>query len=190
MKTHIFRCSALTLILSASSIVAGTIKLPQNISGYLESSRLTEGEALPLLESEGKTFVEYAVVNRVQILNEFTIIATNPNQQKLLLAAMEFATPEDYLATLEKVCDLKQSNVIGDDVFEFAFRATQIGKGFLSYNSQNAKVQAVIQRAQALLPNDADFQALLTAILDGSQKETDRYYFELNEMPEPRLLAQ
>lgn len=187
---HIFKRGALIMILCASSIGANAMELPQNISSYLESKRLTEEETLPLLETDGKTFVEYVVANRVQILNNFSTVAANPNQQKLLLAAMEFATPANYLATLDKVCDLKQSSVIGNDVFDFAFRATPIGKGFLSYNYQNAQVQAVIQRAQALLPNNAEFQAFLTTVLDGSQKVTDQRYFELNEVPEPQLLSQ
>jgi hypothetical protein len=190
MKTLIFRRIAFIMISCASSIEANAMELPQNISSYLESKKLTEDETLPLLETEGKAFVEYAVANRVQILNNFSTVATNPNQQKLLLAAMEFAVPLDYLATLNKVCDFKQSGTIGSDVFEFAFRATPIGKGFLSYNYQNVQVQAVIQRAQTLLPNDAEFQAFLTAILNGSQKVTDRRYFELNEVPEPQLLSQ
>jgi len=164
------------------------MELPQNISSYLESKRLTEEESLPLLETEGKTFVEYVVVNRVQILNNFPTVTANPDQQKLLLAAMEFATVTDYLATLDKVCDLKQSGGIENDVFEFAFRATPIGKGYLSYNYQNAQVQAVIQRAQALLPNNSEFQAFLTAVLNGTQKVTDQRYFELNEVPEPSIL--
>jgi CO dehydrogenase/acetyl-CoA synthase gamma subunit (corrinoid Fe-S protein) len=193
MKTPRFlHCVAIIIIANAHVCFtkANAMELPQNILNYLQSESLMEDNILPFLETSGKVFVEYVVTNRVQVLNNFSTVAANPNQQKLLLAAMEFATPADYLATLDKVCDLKQSNVIGNDVFEFAFSATPIGKGFLSYNYQNAQVQAVIQRAQALLPNNAAFQAFLTAILDGSQKVTDQRYFELNELPEPQLLSQ
>jgi hypothetical protein len=165
------------------------MELPQNISRYLELKKITEDESLPFLETEGKAFVEYAVAKRVQILNDFSKVATNPNQQKLLLAAMEFAAPLDYLGTLNKICDLTQSGAIGAEVFEFAFRATPIGKGFLSYNYQNVQVQAVVRRAQTLLPNNGEFQGFLTAILNGSQKVKDRRYFELNEVPEPQLLS-
>ncbi len=190
MKTNFLKSVFFTMILCISSIGAKAMNLPQNIASYLESKKLAEDGALPRLETEGRAFVEYVIENRIEILNNFSTIAVDPNQQKLLLAAMEFAKPEDYLETLNKVCDLRQLDVLGNGVLEFAFRATPIGKGFLSYNYQNAQVRVVIYRAQAFMPNNVEFQTFLSAILDGSQKGTDQRYFELNEMPEPQLLLQ
>jgi hypothetical protein len=170
------------------ALSAKSAGLPPNIADYLVSKTLTEDNLLPSLQTDGKAFAEYVVSNKTQVLDNFTAIAPRTNQQKLVIAAMEFADGADYLAVLRRICDLKEANTISEDVCKFAIMATPIKKGFLSYNYQNASIRSLVQRAQTLLPGDTAFQTYLAAVLDGSQKTIDSRYFKVEELPEPELL--
>jgi len=172
----------------AFSMRISAITLPQPIQNYLDSERLTEDETLPRLETDGKIFIEYVVINRVQLLTEFVEQAPTLEKQKLLAAAMEFSTPINYLAVLDGICVLKEDGKIDDELLSFAIRGTVIVKGFLSFNYQHSDIQALINRVKMLLPDDSDLQPYLDSILNGSQKIIDNRYLELYELGDPVIL--
>lgn len=165
-------------------------ELPQNISNYLNTQALLEDGALPPgTQGDGKAFVQYVTANKSMILTNFSTIAQNPKQQELLLAAFEFLGGNDYIDVLNKVCDLKQSGAISDNVFISAFEGLTSAKyGFLLYNYQNAQVIALINRAQRLAPN-SDFQMFCKGILDGSRKTIDAAYLAQDNSPTPEVLS-
>jgi hypothetical protein len=175
---NILVLTACVALLTSHSAIA--LDLPSSVKTYLQTKHLLDESGRPLpdcnatLTGSGNVFVQYVLSNWSAMLDNLAAIAPAPQQQKLVIRAIEYLPPRDYLKALNKLCDLNAAGVVKSETLEFAVKARSPENGLLSKNYQDTQVIQLVQRLQALFPKDSKIQGLLGDILSGKQKAVDQ----------------
>ena len=165
------------------------LQLPPPVADYLRTGALTADENQALTQSrpgeEGNLFAQYVVGNWPAVLDHLSALAPKLRQQELVVRALELLPPENYLAALARLGDLKAQGRVSVDLLDFALQARIPQHGLLAVNYQVPEVRALVKRFQQLLPAKDPVQLLLSKILDGSQLSVEQEYFELHDIEAP-----
>ena len=173
---------------------ARALDLPASVKNYLQTQHLLDEGGRPLPDcnatqtGNGDVFVQYVQSNWSAILDNLAALAPDPRQQKLVIRAIEYLPPRDYLTALNKLCDLNAAGVVKTQILDFAVRARTPKNGLLSNNYQDPEVVQLVQRLQSQLPKDSQTQGLLSDILSGKQKAVDHQWADDENVPAPATL--
>lgn len=174
--------------------LAKALDLPPQVKNYLQTQHLLDEGGRPLADcnatqtGSGDVFVQYTLSNWSAMLDNLAAIAPAPTQQKLVIRAIEYLPPRDYLKALNKLCDLNAAGVVKPQILEFAVRARTPKNGLLSNNYQDPQVVQLVQRLQSLLSKDSQTQGWLSDILSGKQKAVDQQWADDEGVPAPAAL--
>jgi hypothetical protein len=173
---------------------ASASDLPSSVKTYLQTQHLLDEGGRPLPDcnatqtGSGDVFVQYVLSNWSAMLDNLGSVAPAPKQQKLVIRALEYLPPRDYLRALNKLCDLSAAGVVKSETLEFAVRARTPKNGLLSNNYQDPQVVQLVQRLQSLLPKDSQTQGWLSDILSGKQKAVDQQWADEEDVAAPATL--
>ena len=112
-----------------------------------------------------------------QSLDNIETLAPDAQSRLILLGALLFLPPEEYVKCLDHLLDLYQQKRIPRDEFLYVFwLPPRIENAwFLSFNYTHPQVIAFLKRARATFKDDKDMVSFTDFILSGHAKSRDQW---------------
>ena len=148
--------------------------MPAAAKTYLDDkSNIISEDGLPSDAPQGRAFGRYGVGNWRDVLRDFAQLAPDTRRQSLIVVAEEFLPPQDYVAFVSGICDLKAAGKVTIDTVRMVATAKMLKSDFLAFNYDKPAVTAVIARLEAILQagEPGKWTAFFAGIKAGTTKQ-------------------
>jgi hypothetical protein len=84
--------------------------------------------------------------------------------------------------------DQYEAGKVDASIVKYALSAGGQKVGFLAFNFQHPRVQALCNRGRSLFPEDTDFQSLMEETLRGEQRKQVAAWLSMENRSEPEII--
>ncbi len=150
-------------------------KIPDVVTDYLrnERHRVSEDGVIHSQQSPGTLdFVRGVVQNWREIVDDLPSVAGDGRKQSLIIVAGEYLPPQEYVDFVDSLCERREQGKLVPEALCAVLWADMAKGDFLSYNYDNPRVGAVIDKIEDIVTRDFpnEWNEYFTALKSGKLK--------------------